>query len=512
MATYLKFHELNDSPFERPAGDRFVLATDALRRAYAEIRSGLDDDSPRICLSGGAGIGKSSLASALPKLLGDGFRTVLVRDPSVPWERMKAALIRQLGLTDSVLSRSTLEQAHASNKRIVLILDQAEKVEAESLEHLDVILGYKTETGEQLVRCVLLANLEEASSGRDVPLLWWLDQLTTLQLSFSPIPDEGIRAYVDKHLKKAGWKGGSLFTDEAIRAIHRYTGGIPGTVSALCEELLARAADQRMTQIDAGLVRAQCEPEAVVADRTDTESAAPGFDPDPTPWPQLGSDISDPEPQPIEPPRRAPMPQPPEPRVDVELEMKVEQGYVPMDTPAIPEQPEFEQFHVRPIEPSWGAGTAGIRVGSSRSPGRRGVSGTFKLLVLMSIAVTATAYVYWPADAPIPRPRLRAMIPPPLIAEPEPERIDGAETGLTADLRVPDTSVAKPKPSAATKPGLAAEPPTARQSSTGPPSQVRVDTVRVGPAQSGPPTFEPWAEQQPEGDAADTTPPASPTP
>ena len=58
MATYLKFHQLERSPFEGRGDDPFVLATPSLRRAYAEIRSGMEDDSPRICLSGSSGIGK----------------------------------------------------------------------------------------------------------------------------------------------------------------------------------------------------------------------------------------------------------------------------------------------------------------------------------------------------------------------------------------------------------------------------------------------------------------------
>ncbi len=254
MATYLKFHQLERSPFEGAGSDRLVLATEALRRAYAEIRTGLDEGAARICLGGGPGIGKSSLARALPKLLASDAACVLVRDPSRDWAQVKATIIKQLCLEAGQLSRASLVQARGEGRRIVLIIDEAEALPAESLEHLDVLLGYRDDGGHQLVQCILLANLEGAPRGQDVPLLWWLDKLTTRQLTLAPIPLSGIRSYVDKHLKKAGASDGSIFEDEAIVAIHRYTGGVPGAVSALCEQLLGTAATRGSRTVTAALV------------------------------------------------------------------------------------------------------------------------------------------------------------------------------------------------------------------------------------------------------------------
>lgn len=501
MAAYLKFHQLKASPFDPSSGNRFVLATEALRRAYAEIRKGLDEGSPRICLSGGPGIGKSSLAAALPKLLESGFHSVLLRDPSVPWERLKAAIVRQLDLPGGLLSRSTLDQSCAPGRPLVLIFDQAEKLDAESLAHLDVILGYKSESGSQLVHLVLLANLEAAPRGLDVPLLWWLDQLTTLQLRFSPIPSDGIRAYVDKHLRKAGWNGASLFTDEAITAIHRYTGGIPGTVGALCEELLAKAAQRRVKEIDADLVHAKFEPKfesnsgresndeghperfdpfeplaraAIEAPRAAEDSLEDtlgssferGFDrrvddlrqpsqaastsralareseDEAVAWPQLGPPAGEradtPSPAHRDTARRTPLAREPE--------MKIEQGFVPMDDP-VRRESEIDDFHVRSRGAPWGSPPHG-RSSATREPSRRGISKTVMWFAVISLA-TAAAWVYWPANAPIPRPKLRVMIPPPVPAARE-EAALGAEQdiGLTSDLRVPDTSATKPRTSA----------------------------------------------------------------
>ena len=87
MATYLKFHQLKRSPFEGRESNQLVLATASLRSAYADIRSSLRENSPRICISGSSGIGKSSFARALPKLLESEAQCVRVRDPGSHWSR-----------------------------------------------------------------------------------------------------------------------------------------------------------------------------------------------------------------------------------------------------------------------------------------------------------------------------------------------------------------------------------------------------------------------------------------
>ena len=64
MSAYLTFFELEQSPFEGTAQSQVVLGTRALRDAFGTIRSGLEEGASRICVSGGAGLGKTSLARA----------------------------------------------------------------------------------------------------------------------------------------------------------------------------------------------------------------------------------------------------------------------------------------------------------------------------------------------------------------------------------------------------------------------------------------------------------------
>jgi len=258
MSAYLKFFELEQSPFEGKAQSKVVLGTKALREAFAAIRDGLDEGSARICVNGGPGLGKTSLARSLPKLLGDTARVAVVLDPSVSWDSLRGSIAKQWGLESGGLARARLLEA-ARETRLVMVVDRAEQATEEFLDHLDILLSVRSETDEPAVQSVLLACLAGGEKKAPAPLLWWLDRIQTLQLEFAPIPREGVESYIHKHLKRAGWRGERLFSAEAALAIHGVTGGIPGEISTLCERLLAEAAESDLHKIDEAFVRAAIE-------------------------------------------------------------------------------------------------------------------------------------------------------------------------------------------------------------------------------------------------------------
>lgn len=273
MSAYLKFFELEQSPFEGRAQSQVVLGTRALRDAFGRIRTGLEEGASRLCVSGGSGLGKTSLARALPKLLGDEARVATILDPSVPWADYRTSLARQWGIAAGGLARSALVEARA-DRPLVLVIDQAERADEEFLDHLDVLLSYRTEQDTPVVQSVLLANLDSREGEAPPALMWWLDRIQTLQLEFAPLPRDGVASYVTKHLRRAGWRGSELFSEDAGHAIHAYTGGIPGEISRLCERLLVEAASCEQTRIDAAFVHAVCDPEPVGAEADAIEDDA----------------------------------------------------------------------------------------------------------------------------------------------------------------------------------------------------------------------------------------------
>ncbi len=294
MAAYLRFYQFDSSPFDGSVTKRgMVLGTKALRGALAQVKQALDEGAPRICLSGPEGLGKTSFGRALPKLLADKAQVAVTIDPARSWEDIRARAGKKFGIESGAMSRKSLIAVRESGKRLVIVFDRAEQLSHETLDHLDILLQYKDDEGQQLVHCVMLANLEAAASGTEIPLLWWLDKFTTLQLQFSPIPVEGIRHYVEKHLAKAGWAGGQLFTQDALRAIHANTGGVPGAINALCERILIEGGIRGVTSINEEFIDQLCSDDLAAP----TPASAPRESAEPTGDLSIGEFVTGPSAQ-----------------------------------------------------------------------------------------------------------------------------------------------------------------------------------------------------------------------
>lgn len=270
MSAYLKFFELEQSPFDGQAQTQVVLGTQALRDALTAIENGLDEGASRICVNGDRGLGKTSLARALPKLLGDQARVAIVHEPSGPWDSIRASVAKQFGLESGGLARARLLDV-ARERRLVLVIDDAQNASQDFLDHLDVVLSYRTEDDRPVIQSVLLARLKREAGDSPSPLVWWLDRIQTLQLEFAPLPRAGVASYIQRHLKRAGWRGPRLFSEDAAHAIHGYTAGIPGEVSALCERLLGEASARQIESIDAEFVHAVCDADHETPEDPDEE-------------------------------------------------------------------------------------------------------------------------------------------------------------------------------------------------------------------------------------------------
>ena len=259
MSTYLKYYALERSPFDGEAQSKVVLGTKALRDALDTVRAGIKEGASRICVNGGSGMGKTSLASALPKLLEDDVRVAVILHPGEDWNAHRRSLAKQWRLGEGGLSRASLLEA-STESRLVLVIDEAETASEDFLDHLDVLLSYRSPEDQPIAQSVLFANLElvrksgQAKPAEASPLLWWLDRIQTLQLEFAPLPRDGVDTYIQKHLKRAGWRGERIFSPDACYAIHEYSGGIPREVGRYAEELLVEASTRDLKSIEDELV------------------------------------------------------------------------------------------------------------------------------------------------------------------------------------------------------------------------------------------------------------------
>ncbi len=256
MSEILDFYGLERSPFADEAHTCVVIGTRALRKVVSRIQATVRDGGARIGVLGAPGIGKTSLARALPKLFAGNTRVATILDPSQDWKSLRLALARDWQLGGGKLARAALLGA-ARGHHIVLVVDRAEQARPALLRHLDALQAIQDASGAPVVTVVLFVRSARDEEDARSEALEWLERSQATLIPFEPLAPEAVADFIERQLRGAGYRGSPLFTPRAALAIHTETNGVPGAIARLCERLLAEAAARRLRTIDEPFVRSR---------------------------------------------------------------------------------------------------------------------------------------------------------------------------------------------------------------------------------------------------------------
>ena len=254
MSELLDLYGLERPPFSDETA--VVIGTRALRKVVSRIQATVRDGGTRIGVLGVAGIGKTSLARALPKLLAGQTRVAAVLDPAEDWKALRLALARDWQLGGGKLARAALMGA-ARGRRLVLVVDRAEEAQPALLRHLDALQAIQDEHGNPTVTVVLFVRSEQDESDGRPAVFEWFEALQATLIPFDALAPDAVADFLERRLQHAGYRGSPLFTPRAALAIHSETSGVPGAIASLCERLIADAAVRRLRTIDEPFIRAR---------------------------------------------------------------------------------------------------------------------------------------------------------------------------------------------------------------------------------------------------------------
>ncbi len=271
MSEHIDYFGLDRSPFADEAHASVVIGTRALRKVVSRIQATLRDGGARIGVCGVAGIGKTSLVRALPKLFAGNTRVAAIFDPGVDWKTLRLSLARDWQLSGEKLARAGLLEA-ARAHRLVLVIDRAEEAPEALLHHLDKLQEIQDERGVRAVTVMLFVKSSDEEATAKPAALDWLEGSRAALLRFDPLTPDAVSDYIERQLQRAGYRGSPLFTPRAALAIHSETAGVPGEIARLCERLLVEAAARRLRTIDEPFVRSCNDATRALADHAGDEA------------------------------------------------------------------------------------------------------------------------------------------------------------------------------------------------------------------------------------------------
>jgi general secretion pathway protein A len=165
---YLDFHGFREKPFSLTPDPRFIFLSKNHREAFAHLLYGINNRVGFIALTGEVGTGKTTvLRSLLNQLDADHYCTALVFNPALSPTELLQTITRELGVpADTCNHLSALDalnvfllRQNAEGRTVVLVIDEAQDLEAPVLEQIRLISNLETDT-EKLIQIVLAGQPE----------------------------------------------------------------------------------------------------------------------------------------------------------------------------------------------------------------------------------------------------------------------------------------------------------------------------------------------------------------
>ncbi len=240
---YTEFYGFLEAPFNITPDPRFLYFSDRHREAYNHILFGLRERKGFIQVTGEVGAGKTTVCRALLEELGPKYRTALILNPFLTGDQLLRTLLIELGLEstdDRVANLQRLNQylldQLAEGNDVVLILDEAQDMDFDLLEQIRLLSNLETDQ-RKLLQIVLLGQ-PELRDKLNENRLRQLRQRITVRYHLAPLDRRETEQYIQHRLQVAGANGRPSFSRWAVSSIHRYSGGVPRLVNAVCDKVL----------------------------------------------------------------------------------------------------------------------------------------------------------------------------------------------------------------------------------------------------------------------------------
>ncbi len=236
---------LKEEPFGISPDSRFFYETEQHREALATLYYGIQQRRGFGLLIGHTGVGKTSVLFRLRDMVSNQAETAYLPYPYFDREILLEAVMLSFGLSPAPspaqnywLFHQYLQQVHAGGKTCVVIFDEAQVFNSDTLEAIRLLSNFETGS-DKLLQIVLSGQLGLADTLAQ-SRCEQLRQRVNVVARLEPLSDFEVPRYMAHRLASAGSSAG-IFTSDALRAIASASCGIPRNVNTICFNALTLA-------------------------------------------------------------------------------------------------------------------------------------------------------------------------------------------------------------------------------------------------------------------------------
>ena len=247
--SYYQVLGLEREPFSTSPDPAFFYESAAHKAVLYRLQIAIRLKRGLSLILGDVGVGKTTLSRKLLQVLKEQEQTSshLILNPIYQSESefLKALLklfripasSEPLSVVEALeqIEHYLFEKGVENGQTVVLLVDEAQRMNSFSLEVLRTLLNYETNE-YKLLQLVLMGQMELLPLVKGMKNFW--DRIS-LRYVINPLDEEETRSLITFRLQHAGFSTGKdLFTKEAIREIYHYTQGYPRRIAAICHDAL----------------------------------------------------------------------------------------------------------------------------------------------------------------------------------------------------------------------------------------------------------------------------------
>ena len=260
---------LSCKPFSLLPDPQFLYLSNKHALGMSILEYAVSNDLVLSVVTGEVGSGKTTLVRQLLRQLGSGVTVGLINNTHHDYKNLMQFVAMSYGIDFKGKDEVELFQdfadflhdEYAAGRRTLLIVDEAQNLDAKTLEEIRLLTNINAD--DRIYLQLLLVGQPELHEKLKQHNLRQLAQRIGVVAQLEPLDEKETAAYVRHRIEIAGGDP-KIFHKNALRLVYWNSGGIPRVINTLCDLALVYAFAEQKTKIDAVLIA------DIARDRIDT--------------------------------------------------------------------------------------------------------------------------------------------------------------------------------------------------------------------------------------------------
>ncbi|MDD5135890.1 MAG: AAA family ATPase [Candidatus Omnitrophica bacterium] len=245
---YDKYYGFKSKPFNMTPDSEFFFASSKHEEALNRLLLAISERNGFAVITGEIGSGKTTVCRTLLNKLDPSTKVALILNTNLGKKELLTTILEDLGIEYrstskthllSALNKFLIEQT-SKDINVVIMIDEAQNLTPSVLEEVRMLSNLETEK-EKLVQIILVGQ-PELRTKLSHPRLEQFSQRIVLYYHLEPLDRQESEDYILHRLKKTSIDGllgnRSLFSQEAIEEIFKYSKGVPRLINLACHNSL----------------------------------------------------------------------------------------------------------------------------------------------------------------------------------------------------------------------------------------------------------------------------------